>query len=79
MNPGSTNVVAYYRIDDISVTSCAVGIEESMSPDLITVFPQPASDLMHLVFPEAWSLTNLELLSLDGRLVLAQGGLGTFR
>lgn len=73
VNPGSTSEVAYYKIDDISIFSCAVGIEESMNPDLITVFPQPASGLMHLVFPEAWSLTTLELLSLDGRLVMAQG------
>jgi hypothetical protein len=73
VNPGSTSAVAYYRIDDISVSSCAVGIEEALSPEQITVFPQPASDLMHVVFPEAWPLTNLELLSLDGRVVLSQG------
>lgn len=72
-NAGSTNVVAYYKIDDVSIVACAVGIEEEMSPGMIAVFPQPAAGHMNIRYPETWALTSLELLSLDGRVVHALG------
>ena len=75
VNPGSSSVVAYYKIDDVSVTACAVGIDEAMSPGVVDVFPQPTTGLMYIRYPASWPLVSLELTGMDGRLVHAEGTL----
>jgi hypothetical protein len=69
VNPGSTSAVAYYRIDDISVIPCNVGIEEKLDASRIDVFPQPAEGALTVRFPAAWDLVSAEIIALDGRIV----------
>ena len=79
VNAGSSSDAAFYRIDDVQVTACFTGIEEALNPDLITVFPQPAQDVVNIRFPGDMTPTGLQLLAADGRVVKALSSLDVQR
>lgn len=41
INSGSSSLVSYFKIDDISVTQCVVGIEDQNPNDYFQVYPNP--------------------------------------
>jgi hypothetical protein len=47
-NAASSSAVAYYKIDDISVTASAVGMEENLVAGQVNVYPSPAADLINV-------------------------------
>lgn len=79
-NASSTAEVAYYYIDDVSVTQCFVGIGEG---DLgsFEIFPQPATDRVSIRVPQNRHIQRIELFDMNGRLLhkedspVSQGGL----
>lgn len=67
-NESSTSNVAFYRIDDISVTACAVGISE-IGAASFEVFPQPARDRLTVRLGDGNSLHHAALYDGRGSLV----------
>lgn len=51
-NSGSTSKVCYYRIDDISVVQCGVGLDNDFMSSKIDLFPNPAKDAFSIQAPE---------------------------
>ena len=67
-NEASTSNVAFYRMDDISVTPCNVGINDRVF-NTFDVYPQPASERISVRLPDQIRLENARLHDTNGRLV----------
>ncbi|HEX2617912.1 MAG TPA: T9SS type A sorting domain-containing protein, partial [Flavobacteriales bacterium] len=73
VNANSDDAVSYYRIDDVSVTHCAVGIDElGLSPADLQVFPQPATDNVSVRCERCTGNTQLQLIDAVGAMVRAE-------
>ncbi len=72
-NAGNSSAVCYYRVDDVVIQSCVVGIEEDEADAPLTVFPQPATDVLHLALPASEHLVRADLMDMSGRLLISQG------
>lgn len=69
-NSSSTSLVAYYAIDDISVTNCITGIEEeSAGIQDIRVFPSPATEFINVELPFTENIKSLRLVNAAGQQV----------
>jgi hypothetical protein len=75
-NESNTSTVAFYRIDDVSVTACAVGMNEH-TIGAFDVFPQPATDHLTVRLADGDALQNAELFDSRGGLVRAFAENGT--
>lgn len=65
---GITNVIK--KTTKTAKTAKIVKIEKPMSTNTLTVFPNPVKDIINIVFDDATeTLTKLQILSLDGRVV----------
>ncbi|OFY82666.1 MAG: hypothetical protein A3F72_02295 [Bacteroidetes bacterium RIFCSPLOWO2_12_FULL_35_15] len=51
VNSANTSKVCFYAIDDISVTACNVGIDENSLDANVSLFPNPASDMLTIKLP----------------------------
>jgi OmpA-OmpF porin, OOP family len=71
VNPGSTNPIAYYYIDDVDIHCCdcplSVGASELEENDFFELFPNPVSELISLNSAEEFD--TYEIYDLNGRLV----------
>jgi hypothetical protein len=56
-NSSSSSNVAYYKIDDISVTASGVGVQENLVAGQVNVYPSPAADLINVQADDATSVT----------------------
>lgn len=56
VNSSSSSYVAYYKIDDISVTASGVGVEENLVANQISIYPSPASDFINVRMQGAQSV-----------------------
>ncbi|CAN5916955.1 hypothetical protein BH11BAC7_BH11BAC7_32570 [soil metagenome] len=61
-NSSSTSKVAYYRVDDISVTASAVGVEENGVASQVSIYPSPASDFINVKSPGAESVSLFDAM-----------------
>lgn len=59
-NPTSTDSVAYYKIDDISVTRCTTGIND-IGESSAKVYPNPVNDLMQIELTNGEEIKQIEL------------------
>lgn len=75
VNASSTSNVAYYRIDDVSVTACAVGMSEH-TLTTFDVYPQPATDRISVRLATDDALQGASLYDSRGTVVRAFGANG---
>jgi hypothetical protein len=69
VNAASDDAVAYYKIDDVSVTQCDVGIDEAgLSPADLEVVPQPATDRMTVRCERCTGTAHVRLIDAVGAL-----------
>jgi hypothetical protein len=47
----------------------STGFNEKVTPEMIQVFPQPASDLITIIYPFTGENVNLQLLSMEGKIL----------
>lgn len=55
----STNKVCYYKIDDVSVINCFVGVEETTLNSRVSLFPNPTSDNFTIKLPAHVSINSV--------------------
>lgn len=67
-NSGSTSNVAFYQIDDITVSICT-GIDDPGVGNNIKVFPTPASDQLHVRLEKGMPGVRLELINAQGQII----------
>jgi hypothetical protein len=67
VNSANSSHIAYYYIDDISVTACNVGVDENSADELIQLYPNPASEFLNVKFPPSLKVESIRMFSLDGR------------
>ncbi len=73
---GTGSDVCYYKIDDISVTSCVTGIND-LADGNFKVYPNPANDVLYIETYQPSEL--LRVFSLSGQLLSEQNDAGTLR
>ncbi len=69
-NASSSSNVAFYRIDDISVTQCNVGVNNNAAFDAqIKMYPSPASSHVSFRNYSSKPFTACELVNLSGQII----------
>jgi hypothetical protein len=63
-NSASSSNVAYYKIDDVSVTASGVGMGENLVASQVNVYPSPASDFINV---QAKGAESVKLFDAMGR------------
>lgn len=67
VNSSSTNEVAFYHVDDISVTECNVGIEENNLSEGISIYHEKGSDNIFVKMPARYSVDDLRFYNSVGQ------------
>ncbi|MBS1624990.1 MAG: T9SS type A sorting domain-containing protein [Bacteroidetes bacterium] len=70
-NSSSTDSVAYYKVDDVSVTLCTTGISEIAADHIVRVYPTPAADRLHIELTNMEEIEAVELTDVIGTRVAA--------
>jgi hypothetical protein len=66
-NSSSTSKVAYYKIDDVSVTASASGLNDMFSDSQVSVYPMPATSFITLRTDAGVSIDAITLYDAAGR------------
>lgn len=75
-NSGNTSEVCYYRVDDVVVQACQVGVEESVAIGEVVVAPQPAAETMWVTLSPPAADAEIALFDLSGRMVMSTRSVG---
>jgi hypothetical protein len=66
----NTSKVCYYRIDDISVVQCGVGLENSFISSKINLFPNPTKEHFSIQAPAHWLINFVSIYNNLGQEVV---------
>jgi len=69
VNAASSSKVCFYAVDDISVTACVVGVEESSLDADVSIFPNPATNNLTITLPEAIHVNSIQISNNLGQIV----------
>lgn len=64
-----TNAIGCTAVDSFEVTILFVGVEETHE-NAIVIYPNPATDVLNIQLPEAFSQATVSLMDLQGRIVM---------
>lgn len=69
-NASSSSNVAFYQIDDVSVTACIAGIDENNQSDFnALIYPSPANSSVTVKNNSNAAIKHIKILDLSGKLI----------
>jgi len=69
-------LLAIYFIDDVELWACQVGVGEGLEAPPMSLFPNPATDVVTITVPGPFDRGSLEVIALDGRTVASRAVVG---
>lgn len=75
VNPDNDSQICYYKVDDVVVQSCAIGMDEASDAGY-SVFPVPAIGQLHVAVRNGGAVTSARLFDAAGRTALLSSGAG---